>query len=267
MDRTESERVGPPELEGSLRAALRRYILTLADSKRLMGIRYSDWVLGAPSLEANIAATSMAQDEWGHARLLYALLKGVGESPREIEHERAAEAYASVDVLDSPLDDWAEVVAAMMVVDGALTAALASFAEGSYEPARGRVPKMITEEAFHRDFALAWFNRLAQGSEEGRDRLAGATLDALPRTLAWLDPRDWASEALAAAGFTADGSTTVRRYRDTLRQPLSLVGIDVDAVDGERAEWDEARGRGPGHPGEEAVERARGDLNRALLVE
>ena len=59
----------------------------------------------------------------------------------------------------------------------------------------------------------------------------------------------------------------MRQYRDSLRQPLSLVGIDVDTVDGERAGWDEERGRGPGHPGEEAVERARGDRNRALLVE
>jgi len=141
----ESERVGQSGMEEPLRGALRRHILTLADSKRLLGIRYSDWVLGAPSLESNIAAASMAQDEWGHARLLYALLKGVGESPREIEHERPAEAYASVDELDSPLEDWAEVVAAMVVVDGVLTAALASFAAGSYEPARARIPKMITE--------------------------------------------------------------------------------------------------------------------------
>ena len=31
--------------------------------------------------------------------------------------------------------------------------------------------------------------------------------------------------------------------------------------------WDAVRGRGAGHPAEEAVERARGDLNRALFVE
>ena len=55
------------------RAALKRLILGLADSKRLMGIRYSDWVLGAPSVETGIATSSMTQDEWGHARLLYAM--------------------------------------------------------------------------------------------------------------------------------------------------------------------------------------------------
>ena len=35
----------------------------------------------------------------------------------------------------------------------------------------------------------------------------------------------------------------------------------------EEGGWDEGRGRGPGHPDEEAVERARGDRNRTLFVE
>ena len=43
------------------RQALRDLILALADSKRILGIRYADWVLGAPELEASIAASSMAQ--------------------------------------------------------------------------------------------------------------------------------------------------------------------------------------------------------------
>ena len=63
------------KLDAAGRAALERLILSLADSKRLMGIRYSDWILGAPSVETGIATSSMTQDEWGHARLLYAMLK------------------------------------------------------------------------------------------------------------------------------------------------------------------------------------------------
>ena len=35
---------------------LRRTVLGLADTKRILGIRYSDWLLGAPSIEAGIAA-------------------------------------------------------------------------------------------------------------------------------------------------------------------------------------------------------------------
>jgi 1,2-phenylacetyl-CoA epoxidase catalytic subunit len=124
--------LGPADLDATLQADLRRLILTLADTKRLLGIRYSDWLLGAPSIEAGIAASGMAQDEWGHARLLYALLKDLGEDPTPVEHDRAPEAYANCDALDAPADDWADVVALMAVVDSALTVLLEAFAEGAY---------------------------------------------------------------------------------------------------------------------------------------
>ena len=149
-------------LDDGARAALRRLLLTLADSKRLMGIRYSDWLLGAPSIEAGIATSSMSQDEWGHARLLYAMLKGLGEDPVAVEHERSDEAYASLDPLDTAFPDWAAVVAGMVLVDGALTVALEAFSRGSFEPATTRVPKMLAEEEFHASLGRAWYRRLGE---------------------------------------------------------------------------------------------------------
>ena len=49
-----------------------------------------------------IAASGMAQDEWGHARLLYALLKGFEEDVEALEHGREPDAYRSMEVLDEP---------------------------------------------------------------------------------------------------------------------------------------------------------------------
>ena len=131
-------KVRAEDLDEATRAALQRLILTLADTKRLMGLRYSDWVLGAPSIETGIAASSMSQDEWGHARLLYAMLKDFGVTPATVEHERPAAAYASVDPLDRAFPDWAAVVAGMVVVDGAATTALEAFSRGRFAPASSR---------------------------------------------------------------------------------------------------------------------------------
>ena len=102
-------------LDDAGRAALARLIITLADSKRLMGIRYSDWLLGAPSIETGISTSSMTQDEWGHARLLYAMLKHLDMDPKTVEYDRSGDEYASVAPLDEELPDWAAVVAAMVV--------------------------------------------------------------------------------------------------------------------------------------------------------
>lgn len=254
-------------LDDATRSALRRFVLSLADSKRLMGIRYSDWLLGAPSIETGIAASSMCQDEWGHARLLYAMLKDLGEDPVAVEHERPDEAYASLDPLDTPFADWAAVVAGMVLVDGAISVALESFCTGSFEPACTRVPKMISEEAFHRSLGVAWYRRLAGSpSEEARTRLRAATESFLPPVLAWLGAADAPAEALVAAGVVADGATLTAAFRDSIRDLVALSGVDVDAAAPARG-WDEVRGRGPGHPDADAAERARGDRNRMLFVE
>jgi 1,2-phenylacetyl-CoA epoxidase catalytic subunit len=253
------------ELEPGVQTALVRHVITLADSKRILGIRYSDWLLGAPSIETGIAAASMAQDEWGHARLLYAMLKDLGVDPVRVERERPAVEYASVDPLDEPLSDWAAVVTAMVCVDVALSTALEAFAAGSFEPARSRVPKMLMEEAFHRDLGLAWFRRLASGSEEAMTRLAESLRAQLPRTLAWLEPRDEAFRALVDVGLVSGGAAD--RFWASSGAAFEGVGVSRATVEPKTEGWDPVRSRGPGHPDLQAVEQARGDRNRALLVE
>ncbi len=255
------------ELDREVKAALRRVILAVADTKRLLGIRYSDWLLGAPSIETGIAASSMAQDEWGHARLLYAMLKDFDMDPVQVEHERSAGEYCSADCLDEPFPDWAAFAAAVVVVDGALSVALEGLASGRYDAARSRIPKMLSEEAFHRELGEAWYRRLAAGNDEARSRLRAATEAMVPAAVACFAPRDRASELLAEAGLTRPADELRRAIRGRLEKLTTSVEADV-AFDGETpGGWDEDRGRGAGAPAEEAVERARGDLNRALFVE
>ena len=57
------------------------------------------------------------------------------------------------------------------------------------------------------------------------------------------------------------------RFAERYGELLSLVDIDLSAVEPDREAWDSERGRGPGHPDDESVARARGDLNRMLFVE
>ncbi len=244
--------------------ALRRRVLALADTKRLLGIRYSDWLLGAPSIEDGIACSGMAQDEWGHARLLYALFKEWDEDPVAVEQDREPGRYANAPALDDPLDDWPDVVAVMYAVDGALSVALEAMGEGRFEVATSRIPKMLGEERYHRDLASAWLRRLSGGAEEGASRLRRAVERVLPTTLAWLAPEDGAHEALVAAGFDAPSVDLEARWVERIGEGLDRLELGMPPRPGE---WDPERGRGPGEPDSEAVERARGDRNRMLFVE
>ncbi|MDH3223025.1 MAG: phenylacetate-CoA oxygenase subunit PaaI [Gemmatimonadota bacterium] len=253
--------------QGSDPAPFARHLLSLADTKRILGIRYSDWLLGAPSIETGIAASAMAQDEWGHARLLYSMLKDFGFDPFEIEHERPAARYYSAPALDQPLEDWAGVVAAVAVVDRALEVALESLSQGSFELARSRVPKMLAEEEFHRSFGDAWFRRLSEAGGEARKRLESHVGAMLPSTLAWLAPDDGPYAELASEGLVRSSEEVRERFDQAFAHLAGAIGIDAGAVEPDRSGWDEMRRRGPGAPAEDAVERARGDRNRALFVE
>lgn len=244
--------------------ALRRRILSLADTKRLLGIRYSDWLLGAPSIEDGIACSGMAQDEWGHARLLYALFKEWDEDPVTIEQDREPGAYANAPALDAPLEEWTDVVAVMYSLDGAITVALEAIGRGRFEVAAGRIPKMLGEERYHRDLATAWLRRLAGGAEEGAETLRRSMERVLPTTLAWLAPADELQEALASAGFDDSSEALEAAWLERMRDGLDLLDLPAPTRDGE---WDALRARGAGEPDDDAVERARGVRNRMLFVE
>lgn len=247
-------------------AALERLLLSLADTKRLMGIRYSDWTIGAPSIEAGISVSSMAQDEWGHARLLYSMFKGLGKDPTPLEQDRAAADYASVGELDEEMTDWATLVAAMVLVDGALSAMLGSFSDGIFEVARQRIPKMLAEEEFHASLGAAWFKRLAAAEGDAHDLLRAAAERMLPGLLAWTGADDAPMKTLEGLGVIGAPDDRLAAFRASVADLTGLVGIDVGAV-APSTEWDVQRGRSGGQPAEEAVERARGDKNRALFVE
>jgi ring-1,2-phenylacetyl-CoA epoxidase subunit PaaC len=250
--------------DGTPVRALRRRILSLADTKRLLGIRYSDWLLGAPSIEDGIACSGMAQDEWGHARLLYALFKEWDEDPVTIEQDREPGAYANAPALDEPLEEWTDLVAVMYALDGAATVALEALGRGRFDVAAGRIPKMLGEERYHRDLASAWVRRLAGGAEEGATALRRSMERVLPSTLAWLAPTDELHESLAAAGFDASATDLETAWVERIRDGLDLLGLQAPA---RTADWDADRARGSGEPDAEAVERARGVRNRMLFVE
>ncbi len=268
------------ELGDAGRDALRSLILALADSKRVLGLRYSDRMLGAPTLEAGIAASSMAQDEWGHARLTYALLGDFGDDPKALEHERSAAEYRNHPALDRLLGSWADFVAAILVVDTALAAQYAALVESRYAPVHNRVQKMLDEERFHFEYAAGWVRRMA-AVPELKAELAEAVGRLLAETIRWLgDDADEAGRTLVAEGLaSADPSALRDRVLARIGPVLAEAGIanelGVEESGGEWsyvraldfAGWDPATRRAGGTLDEGTAARARGDRNRALLLE
>jgi phenylacetate-CoA oxygenase PaaI subunit len=267
------------ELGGEAREALRDLILVLADSKRVLGIRYSDWMLGAPTLETGIAASSMAQDEWGHGRLTYALLSDFGDRPGDLEHEREGSEYRSPELLDQRFVDWSEATAAGLLFDTALTTQYGALLDSRYAPAHNRVQKMLDEETFHFRHAVSWARRLAD-TPAIRENFHGAVRRILPVALRWLGREEWEGNRVMVDEQLVSGGPDDLRRRFLGRVGPVLAEIDmaeelVPHDDGWRftgelawAGWDDAKRRAGGTgPDADTLSRVRGDKNRAFLVE
>src|SRR4030081_422792 len=118
-------------------------VLSLADNKQLLGLRYAEWAIRAPSLEADIAAAAMGLDDLGHSRVLLGCLEPLGEDPRGPERESDPGSYLNVASFDGPLAAWADFVAANAVLDTAFTATIQALVEGNVEVLQARLRKML----------------------------------------------------------------------------------------------------------------------------
>ena len=101
-----------PELDSAIREALAELLLTLADDEFVIGFWDSEWTGIAPMLEEDVATSSIAQDEIGHARALYEMLAELTDGDADaIAYGREPDAYRHASLLDHERGDWAATVA------------------------------------------------------------------------------------------------------------------------------------------------------------
>jgi ring-1,2-phenylacetyl-CoA epoxidase subunit PaaC len=249
----------------------RDLILVLADTKRLLGMRYAEWILGAPALEAGIACASMAQDEWGHGRLLYSLLKEFGDEPEQLEHGREASDYRNIELLDDAPQTWIDLVVINALVDAAVSIQLEALRASSHAPLRQRVGKILDEEEFHAQHGAAWMKRITKASPEARDAVRNALARVLPVVLRWFGPDSVRMKEMLADGVI-DGNGTELRTRFLQRvAPLLAHAEEVGAVRDIQPDFDgfdevsrRSHSRGPDAI---TISRIRGDKNRAFLMD
>lgn len=209
----------PGDLTAGLRAALADWLLAVADNKHLLGLRYAEWCTGAPELEADIAASAMAQYELGHARLLRGVLADLPEDPQDGARDEDPASWRNLPLLDRPFRSWTELVVANALLDTLLTVNLQAAAAGAYQPLAQRLRKAVAEEQYHQVHARAWFRRIAVGGDEAVAALRSAVEEAWPQCVAWFGPpeEDNALDLLAGAGVLDAGAAALRdRYLEEI---------------------------------------------------
>lgn len=180
------------DLDPALSAALLQWGLALADTKYLLGRRLSEWVNGAPTLEAAVSAAAMTQDELGHARSLYSMLWEFPGAPEELGSETDLQRgdYYFPAALAAPWSSWTDVVATNVLFDRALNMIFEAVRRSQFGPLSQRAAKILQEERFHRIYGDSWFARLSKNNGQRREQLGRSLARAWALAEAWIGPPD-----------------------------------------------------------------------------
>jgi ring-1,2-phenylacetyl-CoA epoxidase subunit PaaC len=148
---------------------------SMADDEFVIGFSDSEWTGIAPLLEEDIAMSSLAQDELGHAAALYGLLAELsGMDPDVLAYDREPDDFRHARLLDHGRGDWAMTIARRYLYETADAVRLDALVEGSWPPLADLCRKLVREERYHLMHIGSWFGRLAGTPGEPRERLDAA---------------------------------------------------------------------------------------------
>jgi 1,2-phenylacetyl-CoA epoxidase catalytic subunit len=223
----------PQRTETAAHECMSSLVGSLADNKAALGRRYGEWAVSAPTLESAVAAAAMAQDELGHARSTYPVLKALGG---EVDEDGFG-GDRRLALLDQELPDWAAFIAANLLIDGVLSTFVASCVESSVAPLAQRARKILQEEASHRVHAEAWARRICRRDDARRTALLERIDDTWSHASRWIgptgDPGFQAALELGMVGVTPDGQR--RTVADWLTGLLASEGIELELA--EPTDW------------------------------
>jgi ring-1,2-phenylacetyl-CoA epoxidase subunit PaaC len=162
-------------------------LLELADDELILGWRNSEWTGIAPFLEEDVAFSSIAQNEIGHARALYELAaRDLGTDADSLAFDRKPEEYRCAPLVELRRLEWARTIARHWLYETADAVRLEALKASDDHEVAGLAAKMDREEAYHRLHAEMWIDRLL-ASDEGRERLEEGVRELWPYALGVLD--------------------------------------------------------------------------------
>jgi ring-1,2-phenylacetyl-CoA epoxidase subunit PaaC len=171
-------------------------LLGLADDELVLGWRDSEWTGIAPMLEEDVAFSSIAQNEIGHARAVYELIVGPEGDADALAFDRPLSEYHCAPLVELHLLEWAHTIARRWLYEVADEVRITALKDDSDPAVAGLAAKIDREEAYHRMHAEMWHDRLRD-----EPRFQKAVEELWPYTLGVLPP-DLRGELVSRVGLT-----------------------------------------------------------------
>jgi ring-1,2-phenylacetyl-CoA epoxidase subunit PaaC len=197
-------------------------LLSLADDELVIGWRDSEWTGIAPMLEEDVAFSSIAQNEIGHARALYELLTDDADA---LAFDRPLDGYRCAPLVELRLLDWAHAIARRWLYEVADEIRIAALMEDDDASIAGLAAKINREEAYHRMHAEMWRERL-----QGAPQFQAAVDDLWPYAVGLLPVNQRDALASRASRDLPSNSLLLGKERGSHTDELSELWNEMTMV-------------------------------------
>jgi ring-1,2-phenylacetyl-CoA epoxidase subunit PaaC len=228
--------------------AIKDLIFRLADDDLVMGHRNSEWTSLGPILEEDIAFSSMAQDEVGHAQAYYILLHELlGEAhPDQLAFNRSESEFRSCQLVEYPIQDYAFSLVRHALYDLAESVRLEALTRASFRPLAELAKKLLREERYHELHAQTWLRQLGNATDEAQSRLQAALDQAFPLAFGLFEPTAY-DEAIAAEDLQPREAELEARWLAKVTDLVHISNLELPEVADKTQHYGGRQGRHTPH--------------------
>jgi ring-1,2-phenylacetyl-CoA epoxidase subunit PaaC len=209
--------------------ALVSLLLAYADDELVLGHRHSEWTGFAPHIEEDVAFSSIAQDEIGHATNYFMLLAELTDDDADrLALGRDASEYRNAVICERANGDWAYTLARHWLYDTADDIRLEALERSAHTVLAQLATKMRREERYHLIHADMWMKRVAHGPVEGRSRLETGLASAFAEATGLFEPTELEDEAVDEGWLPLPSSAMKKAFTERASNKLDELGLPTE---------------------------------------
>jgi ring-1,2-phenylacetyl-CoA epoxidase subunit PaaC len=213
--------------------ALTSLLLAYGDDELVLGHRHSEWTGFAPHIEEDVAFSSIAQDEIGHAANYYLLLERLMDDDADhIALGRSVNDYRHAILCERPNGDWAYTLARHWLYDTADDIRLQALERSAHPELAQLATKMRREERYHLIHADMWMKRVAHGPVEGRTKLEAGLAGAFVEAMGLFEPIELEDSAVDEGWLAIPSSEMRATFVERAGSVLDGLGLPTEVRKG-----------------------------------
>jgi ring-1,2-phenylacetyl-CoA epoxidase subunit PaaC len=175
---------------------VKEFLYKIADDQLIIGHRNSEWTGLGPTLEEDIAFSSIAQDKIGQSQHIYELLHAMGEKePDSIAFTRNAADFRCCHLAEYPNGEYEFSLMRNFLFNHSEQIRFNMLVESSVEQLARLAKKYRGEIKYHVMHSDTWVKQLGNANEESHARMQKALNDTFDLALGIFEESDFA-EAL-----------------------------------------------------------------------